>query len=92
MSDDVIQGVPSYSRTSDLRIMSGRRRNVPGCPELSNTSWDIWTWEFGSLGRTYRDVHSCPRTSWDLGPGTIVVMSGSILRCPKLSLLDLGLW
>ena len=39
----ISQDIPSYPRTV---ILSGRAsQEVPSCPR---TSWDLWTWEFGS--------------------------------------------
>ena len=64
-----------------LVVMSGRTsRDVPSCPR---TSWDFWTWGFGScvwsIGHPgmSRVVPGLLRT---LGPGTLVVVSGRTSR------------
>ena len=40
--------VPGLLGTLTLVVMSGRiSRDVPSIPR---TSWDVWTWDFGSHG------------------------------------------
>ena len=42
----VVPGLLGIFGRGTLAVMSGRTsRDVPSCPR---TSWDLWTWDFGS--------------------------------------------
>ena len=45
----VVPGLLGIFGPGTLAVMSGRTSwDVPSCPR---TSWDLWTWDFGSQGR-----------------------------------------